>query len=317
MRSACLHVVLGCAVLAAVSACGAGPFEAEPGLAMHAEAPNPVAKIEAPPRCDRLGEAEDPRGALRACEAICDAGNGEACADVAAHAETRDPVIALALYEKSCGLGWTEGCAKAGKRRAKAQTEACATGPVTACAAAVEDLAGRCRVNESGACDAAERLDEQLAQRFCVEGSVDTCRSACDAKIVFACAQLATILINGVRVPKDVDGGVALLVAACDAEDFRACDALGDLHAPSCPPKYTCLGTPKTRPVPESPEKALGYYMRGCSKGIARECEEVLELSDGGSLAVPRGPLLVALRSVCAGGKKEACGRVRDLGEEP
>lgn len=317
MRSGCRFVLLGCAAFAAASGCGPAQFGEDPSPASLADRPNPVAKLEEPPRCDRLGEAEDPRGALRACEAICDAGNGEACADVAAHAEARDPAIALALYEKSCELGWTEGCAKAAKRRGKAQTEACATGPVTACAAAVADLGARCKVDEAGACDAAERLDEKLAERFCVEGSVDTCRSACDAKIVFACDQLATILINGVRVPKDVTGGVALLEAACDAEDFRACDALGDLHAPTCPPKYTCLGTPTTRPVPESPEKALGYYMRGCSKGVQRECEEVLELSDGGSLAVPRGPLLVALRSVCAGGKKEACGRVRDLGEEP
>lgn len=319
MRSARLLFV----AIFAIPSVGCGPVgwtaEAGPQPQQPPPASNPVADLPPPTSCDRLSSPGVDPETVRDCEAICDRGNGEVCEQVATRLDRAgaDPVAVAALYDKSCALGWEHACSAAERKRTTARTDACTTGTPDACAAAITDVGARCERGEEGACDASERLDAAVLDRFCVSGSVDSCRAACGAKIVLACAELGTILINGERVPADGPGGVKLLDGACDAGEIRACGALGDLYSPWCPPKYTCLGTPKKRVVPENPEKALGYYMHGCSRGIRGQCEEVLELQDGGSLAVPKAPLLVALRSACSNGKKEACGRVRDLGEEP
>lgn len=317
MRAARLLLV---GFLVAAPSFGCGPVGWTEAAAQPQPQPtNPAVDIQPPTSCDRLASPDVDADTARECEAICDGGDGEVCEQVARRlaGAGADPAAVAALYDKSCRLGWAHACAAADETRGAVRKEACAKGAPDACAAAIVDVRARCERGEKGACDASERLGDAMLDRFCVAGSVDSCRAACDAKIVLACAQLGTILINGERVPPDAAGGVKLLEGACDAGEIRACGTLGDLYLPWCPPKYTCLGTPKKRVVPENPEKALGYYMRGCARGVRGQCEEVLELQDGGSLAVPKAPLLVALRSACSNGKKEACGRVRDLGEEP
>lgn len=312
-----------CSVLVAVSgACGSVTWPndvAEDAPAVVATASSTSTPAVSAADCVHVADQGTTDETLRACEAICDRGDGRTCEAIAERLDSAgaDAAAALALYDKSCGLGRTSACSTASERRAKSRTDACAKGTPQACAAAVRDADARCDARETGACDAAERLDKVVLDRFCITASVETCRGACDAHLPLACAELGTLLINGDRVPADGPAGVKLLEGACDDGEIAACGALGDLYAPFCPPKYTCLGTPTKRVVPESPEKALGYYMRGCAKGIRSQCDEVLELQDGGSLAVPREPLLLALRLACSNGKKEACGRIRDMGEEP
>jgi hypothetical protein len=252
-----------------------------------------------------------------ACATRCDDGDAAACVVVAEAIASEDPASAERLWDRACTQGHGSACATLRARRAARWKAACESTDPRECARAIREGRALCTDSNEASCKVALALPALAAAHHCESGSVATCEKACDAGVMHACAVLGNIHLAGVRVPMNVDKGMALVDRACEGGDTAACYGLGREYEPECLPRQSCIIIGGERKKNPDAARALHYHAIGCRLGDRRSCEAVVDLTDGGAATPSRDTLLVAFRALCRDGTKAACGRVRDLGEEP
>ncbi len=149
----------------------------------------------------------------------CDAGSAVGCAALARALGTgdgleRDPAASLSLYRRACDEGVAFACVNAGVRLLEPEhrnLEAAARASLMACDAG--DLLG-C-ANYGYQLYDVEARDFERAMGFFV--------STCDAGLAAGCRRAARGYLEGRLPSTDVDAGLGLALAACEADDGRGC----------------------------------------------------------------------------------------------
>ncbi len=217
------------------------------------------------PACKRYGPAA-------ACRAACDAGNGESCFNLTLYPEATpgpDGVVKeprwdvakadLALLDKSCTLGFVDGCSIAqvkadmDKQPAKARgyvAKACNLGDGYACFT----IAHWYDPNGPEVPDTVKSFDK----------TYEYIKRACDLGHGLACNALGVMHRDGSGAKRDGALAIAAFERQCAGGrylDGQGCLAIASMYA-------------KGQGVAVDQSKALGYYERACDLRNAIACNE-------------------------------------------
>jgi hypothetical protein len=156
--------------------------------------------------------------------------------------------------------------------------------------------------------DAEPTLRFAHAQRICSEQSVSVCQAACDGGDSNACIEMAQMYMTGARVPHDMNRANRMLREQCTRGSMRACEMHGvqnlvlDPTASAASLKTAC----------ESEEAPYNDV----------SCRMLLNLMDRKVYAPATSERIALFRRMCVRSQTatltflgEACGRLKDLGE--
>jgi hypothetical protein len=172
------------------------------------------------------------------------------------------PSDALPLYERACDFGHAEACARAAARRDPAANAAYRDANLPAAAR----LFGRaCDGGYFDACVSAA----EIAFSVGLEISVARARlqTACDAKLLVACLELARAYARGLGGDVDEARAMTLAQAACAGGEPRGCEQIAYFV-------YAGIGGPR------DVERARDLFEKACAAGATMSCAVVDLLKD-------------------------------------
>lgn len=173
----------------------------------------------------------------------------------------RDDAKAATLFDKACGAGIARACyawaEQALRERASGKPDA---------RLKAQQLSDRaCELGDGWACMSTSGM--YLQQGASAVFPRDPARAAallrrgCGLGHGPSCSTLATLLLEGSQMAKDVPGAAGLLQRSCDGGRLEDCETLGGLER-------------KGQGVPKDGQKAIDAHMRACTLGLLRACNE-------------------------------------------
>jgi hypothetical protein len=218
-----------------------------------------------------------------------------------------------AALNQACQEGIASACKVAEEVRDAEALKRCSTDEALAeeraaeCAAVAARFEASCSGGSAEACTFARVIRAHRTQRTsrrCDEHSVSECMATCDGGNLDACVDVASMYLQGSRVPRDLAKGGEVMRVTCTKGSVRACFMHGS--------QFQVL----------DPGPAATSLKMACSSDdetwSGPACEMLLGMLDRGSYAPPREDRLELLRRLCereraAHSPRSACGRLEDL----
>lgn len=231
--------------------------------------------------CVKAGESKDlaecDHKDLAGCTAACEKGQAASCM----YAGYLEKPMRLALFEKSCTLGYAGGCYAHGDRSMTERMRKGATDAekATLLAQAQKQMDRACDLGDAWVCWNTSSWYEAVGGGDWprdLPKSAALARRGCDLGYAPACLTTANKLLAGQGTAKDAATAELLLKRACDAGKSENCERLGSVYA---------NGDLGAKDAP----KALAAYTRACSYGGARACHTAALMLKSGD-GVPKDP---------------------------